>query len=221
MAESVTLKGSEVKKSLVSLGLVFFIPFFLIGLWVFFNLRAPIHQDNLCQLFQDHPGWYFHARQAEKKWGVPVSVQMAIIHRESHFRADAKPPHRWVLGFIPWRRVSTAEGYMQATNSTWQWYLKEQHLKSASRSNFTNAVDFIGWYTHHAHQSNAIAMNDAYHLYLAYYLGLGAYHSHAYADNTWLLNTATGVQEQANRYHRQLMSCSHELPSKPWWLFWS
>ena len=35
MAESVTLKRSDVKKSLVSLGLVFFIPFFLIGLWVF------------------------------------------------------------------------------------------------------------------------------------------------------------------------------------------
>ena len=39
---------------------------------------------------------------------------MAIIKQESSFIADAKPDRRKLLGFIPWKRKSSARGYAQA-----------------------------------------------------------------------------------------------------------
>ena len=43
--------------------------------------------------------------------GAPRSpVLMAFVHHESSFRSDARPPREYILGFIPWGRVSSAKG---------------------------------------------------------------------------------------------------------------
>jgi hypothetical protein len=45
---------------------------------------------------------YFRAMKAtERKWGIPVHVQMATIHQESKFIGNARTPHRYALGVIP------------------------------------------------------------------------------------------------------------------------
>lgn len=208
------------KYSLSNKWLIVIIPVVFIISWTFLNLKAPVHQANACQLFQDYPSWYYYSKKAQKRWGLPISVQLAIMRSESHFRADAKPARKMIWGVIPWFRPSTAEGYMQATDPTWRWYLDEQHIRSASRSSYANAVDFVGWYCHHVHKSTGVLMSDAYQLYLAYYLGIGGYQSGAYLHNDWLQNKAHQVQQQALVYHQQLVACADQLPDKPWWLFW-
>jgi hypothetical protein len=53
------------------------------------------------------------------------------MHQESRFVADAKPPRPWLFGIIPWFRNSSAYGYPQAQDSTWDWYLREAGSWSA------------------------------------------------------------------------------------------
>lgn len=74
----------------------------------------PQQQDNLCEIFREKSGWYDDAKDMEEEWGTPIHVAMAIIKQESGYRHDAKPPKDYVLGFIPWGRVSSAYGYAQA-----------------------------------------------------------------------------------------------------------
>ena len=190
-------------------------------LWsIFLGLRAPINQNNLCSMFRDHPSWYWAALASEHKWGVPISEQMAIMQKESHFRSAAQPPHRLLLGFIPWQRVSSATGYMQALDSTWRSYLKGTHQQSASRESFANATDFIGWYIHQGHQLTGVDRRDAFHNYLIYHEGVGGFRSHSYAAKPWLISLARKVESRAIFYRRQLMRWQKSLPLKPWWRFW-
>ena len=77
---------------------------------------------------------------------MPVPVLMATLRKEFGFQHNAKPPRTWLLGFIPWKRVSTAYGYSQALDATWAQYQRETGNESADRTDFADAVDFVGWY---------------------------------------------------------------------------
>ena len=68
----------------------------------------PQRPDNLCAIFQEKGSWYKAARKARQKWGLPVPLGMAFIHRESSFRSDARPKRQRLLGIVPWRRPSNA-----------------------------------------------------------------------------------------------------------------
>ena len=61
---------------------------------------------------------------------------MATIYTESSFRHNAKPPRKWYLGFIPGKRASSAYGYSQALDGTWDRYQKETGRWGASRTDF-------------------------------------------------------------------------------------
>lgn len=106
---------------------------------------TPRQTQNICQIFKNRPKWYWAADRVEQRWKVPIAVQMAIIHQESRFVADAKPPRKYLLGVIPWVRPSNAYGYSQALNGTWDLYKKSTGRWSADRDNLEDAVDFIGW----------------------------------------------------------------------------
>lgn len=188
--------------------------------WAWGDWVAPSQQDDVCHLFKTHPYWFWSAQAAQKKWQVPISLQMAIIEQESHFRANAQPPHTLLLGFIPWRRASSATGYMQALNSTWKQYLRATGQDSAARDDFGNATDFIGWYAEDAHRHLGIAKNDAYHLYLVYHEGQMAYRRKSYLQQPWLQAVAYKVEYHAKRYHQQLTRCFSQLPQKPWYHVW-
>lgn len=180
----------------------------------------PHHQGNICHVFRYEPKWYWAARRAQQRWGVPIHVQMAILHKESHFRAGAVPPRRHLLGVIPWFRQSSAYGYAQVTDETWHLYKLKTHQHHASRSNFRDADDFIAWFVHRAHIELGIPVNDAFNLYLAYHEGIAGYRRRTYQYKPHLIDNARRVSFYAKLYRRQLRRCEKHLPQKPWWHLW-
>ena len=180
----------------------------------------PDDVNNICQMFKQYPKWYWAAQDVQTRWKVPISVQMAILHQESRFNAIAKPPRTKILWIIPWKRPSTAYGYTQALDMTWKRYKSSSGNTFASRNNFDDAVDFIGWYAYQAHRKAGIARDDAYRLYLAYHEGVGGYKRKTYLSKPWLVNVARKVKRRASLFHSQLVRCENSLRSKPWWRFW-
>ncbi|MEO5366853.1 MAG: transglycosylase SLT domain-containing protein [Magnetococcus sp. WYHC-3] len=178
----------------------------------------PARQDNACALLESHPEWYESLRQSEKKWGIPVAVQMAIIRQESSFREDARPPRERVLWVIPWSRPTTAYGYAQALDSTWEWYRESTGNDGAQRDDFEDATDFIGWYCDQSHRRAGISRKDAYNLYLAYHEGHRGYLRKTHESKKWLLKVAGRVREQAAEYGTQLSRC--DLPRSGGFSLW-
>lgn len=176
---------------------------------------APSNLGDACSIFEDRRSWFKEAVAAEKRWGVPVSVSLAFIYQESSFRSRAKPARSKILWIIPGPRPSNAYGYAQALDSTWADYQESTGNRRARRSNFGDAVDFIGWYNANSYRRNNIAHHDAYNLYLAYHEGNTGFARRSYADKQWLIDTAARVQNNADRYQAQIDECAEEL-GKNW-----
>ena len=189
--------------------------FFLIGFFLLLSacatLPPPQRIENICHIFNQYPHWYVATQKAQQHWGVPIDVQMAIMYQESKFQADARPPFQFLLGVIPIGRPSTAYGYTQALDGTWDWYQKSQGHYFASRENFKDGVDFIAWYINVAHRRAKIAKNDAYHLYLAYHEGIGGYLQQTYLRKPWLMRVSHHVAAQAAQYRTQLQYCKQRF----------
>ncbi|RUO79038.1 hypothetical protein [Pseudidiomarina taiwanensis] len=171
----------------------------------------PREPENLCEIFREKDDWYDAAADMREKWGVPIQVPMAIMYQESSFKHDAKPPKDYILWVIPWGRVSSAYGYSQAKTLTWEDYQRETGNSWASRDDFEDAIDFMGWFISKTHQVNGVSKWDAYAQYLNYHEGWGGYRRQTYRDKQWLMTTAGRVKERASRYGSQLRSCEEEL----------
>ncbi len=169
--------------------------------------QPPARQDDACSILDQRPGWLRDMRKAEAVWGAPVSIQMAIIWKESNFRSRAKTRRTYFLGSIPTGRVSSAFGFSQALDGTWEDYQEATGARRARRSDFGDSVDFIGWYMSEANRRNGIAMTDAYNQYLAYHQGQAGYRSGAYRGKGWLLDVARQVKNRADLYESQLPGC--------------
>lgn len=167
----------------------------------------PKNSDNLCATFREKEDWYGEAQKSYEKWGIPVSVQMAIMHQESHFVADAKPPRIWLLGIIPWFRPSSAYGYAQAKDETWSDYLDKADRWCADRDDFADAADFVGWYCSVSHAKLGIPKWDAKNLYLAYHEGNGGYQRKSYLNKGRLKRIADKVAYRARLFQSQLDTC--------------
>ncbi len=178
----------------------------------------PQNMSDACEIFEEKDGWYDSAKDAYEKWGVPVHVQLAIIHQESRFQHDAKPPRRRLLGVVPWTRPSSAYGYAQSKDSTWDWYREKTGNRWADRDDFDDAVDFVGWYCNTSHRMLGISKWDAYNQYLAYHEGHGGYKRKTYKKKKWLVKTAQKVEGNARRYRSQLDRCEGELEQG--WSLW-
>ncbi len=179
----------------------------------------PKHLDNLCHIFDEKDGWYKDAKKASKKWGIPIAINMAIIHQESRFVPKAKPPRKTILGFIPGPRKSSSYGYSQAKSETWKWYKKSTGHSGADRDDFDDAIDFIAWYNSVSVNRSRISAKSAYHLYLAYHEGHGGYNRGSYKSKKWLRDVAKKVERRANMYTGQLAKCERRLDSSWWWPF--
>jgi hypothetical protein len=171
----------------------------------------PRNVTDVCSIFDGQHNWYRAASQAEQRWDVPISVSMAFIYQESGFRSRARPARSRILWVIPGPRPSNAFGYAQALNSTWDDYRRATGNTRARRSNFADAVDFVGWYNANTYRRNNIGKHDARNLYLAYHEGNTGYARGSYADKPWLLETAARVQQNADRYQRQIQQCESDL----------
>ena len=178
----------------------------------------PQNISNSCDIFEDKSGWYRDASRAYEKWGTPIHVQLAIIYQESKFVDDAKPPRDHILWVIPWGRISSAYGYAQAKDSTWDWYIEKTGNRGADRDDFEDAVDFIAWYVSTSNRMLGISKWDAYNQYLAYHEGQGGYRKKTYKDKPWLIKVAKKVSARAASYQNQLARCEDELDSG--WSLW-
>lgn len=170
----------------------------------------PVQTNNVCAVFRGEPDWYQAALDANERWGTPIWVMMAIMHQESRFVSDARPARDWFL-FIPLPRRSSAYGYAQAQDPAWEDYIKATGNSGHDRDDFSDAIDFIGWYTHATQRQLGISKWNAYDQYLAYHEGRGGYRRGSYHNKSWLIKVATKVKAQAARYNRQLKSCRDEL----------
>ncbi|MGZ5053036.1 MAG: transglycosylase SLT domain-containing protein [Methylobacter sp.] len=180
------------------------------------TVAPPKNGDNICATFREKEDWYDDAKNSYQKWGVPIHVQMAIMHQESHFVADAEPPRPWLLGFIPLPRESSAYGYAQAKDETWDHYLDKAGSWSADRDDFADAMDFIGWYCHVSHIKLGISKLDAKNLYLAYHEGHGGYQRKTYLKKAGLVQIANKVANRAKLFQSQLGECEKDLGNKGW-----
>lgn len=168
----------------------------------------PKKTNDICAIFDQRGSWYGDAKDANERWGTPIHVMMAIIKQESGFVDDAKPPKKKFLWVIPAGRVSSAYGYAQALDSTWDNYKDETGNWFADRDDFDDAIDFVGWYTNKTYQRNGISKWDAYNQYLAYHEGHGGYARGTYNSKAWLKRVARRVDNTSKTYAAQLKTCS-------------
>lgn len=167
----------------------------------------PRNLDNACSIVSQRPEYLRAFKAAQRRWGVPVHVQMATIYHESKFRADARTPHRFVLGVIPMGRQSSAYGYSQALDGTWDEYRKATGRRRAKRDKMRDAADFMGWYMTQSYEKNGISLSDARNQYLAYHEGHYGYSRGSHRRKSWLLRVAADVEARALMYQSQLILC--------------
>ena len=171
---------------------------------------ADFNAYNICSIFQANRSWKKYAFRAEKKWGTPVEIFMAIIFQESSFRHDVRPKKkRKFLIFTVTTRNGDSLGYAQATKGTWSQYKKESGRRFARRKSFKENLNFIGWYNHKSHKALGIKPDDTFNLYLAYHEGWSGYRSKKWKRKK-IKGIAEKVDKQAQLYAEQLVKCSKE-----------
>jgi hypothetical protein len=179
--------------------------------------RPPAQPENVCHIFQEKPAWHKAAVKMNERWGTPVPVVMAMMYQESSFRHNARPPMQYFL-FIPTGRASSAYGYAQVKDETWADYQRETDNSWSSRTNFADAIDFMGWYTHKAQRLNGTSKWDAYGQYLNYHEGWGGYRRGSYRSKPWLITVSRNVERRAQQYSAQYRQCKSQLAQSGW--FW-
>lgn len=171
------------------------------------NYSAPRDLDNACAIAGERPAYMSAMRAAERRWGVPVPVMMATIHQESKFVGNARTPHQFALGIIPIGRQSSAYGYSQALDGTWEEYIRETGNRRARRDDIRDATDFMGWYMHGSTQRLGISKADAASQYLAYHEGRSGFARGSHYSKGWLMAVSGRVASRAQLYDAQLASC--------------
>ena len=171
------------------------------------NYKAPRNLENACAIVAERPAYLRAMRDAERRWGVPIHVQMATIHQESKFIGDARTPHQYALGIIPIGRQSSAYGYSQALDGTWDEYRQSTGNRRARRDNIRDATDFMGWYMNGTTQRLGVSKLDAGSQYLAYHEGRGGFSRGSHNSKPWLITVASRVNSRSQLYQMQLASC--------------
>lgn len=197
--------------------LMFIFMFIFAGTLAGCSTPQPKNINDVCEIYDENYDWYNASKSVEKKYAIPAAVTMAFIHQESKFIDDNRPPRKWYLWIIPGPRPSTAYGYAQALDTTWEAYMSDTGNWGADRDDFEDAVDFIGWYNAKTIKRTGIKPHDAYRLYLAYHDGAGGYLRGTYKKKPWLIKVARKVETQARRYQQQLIGCQDDLDSGWFW----
>ena len=183
----------------------------------------PREPTNLCAIFRERPDWYEASRDSYRKWGVSVPLQMAVIQRESSFQSDARPPRTWFLGFIPGPRASTAYGYGQVLDGTWDGYQRATGNRGADRNDFSDVTDFIGWYGSVGQAGHGISARSPEAFYASYHVGHVGYKRGRHHNNATAQRAIRDVHRRSGLYADQYNRCREELDdlvdSSWWWPF--
>lgn len=169
--------------------------------------KPPRNLDNACSVLKQRPKYERAMKRTERRWDVPMHVQMAIIYQESKFDGDARTPLRFALGVIPMGRQSSAFGYAQALDNTWDEYRRQTRNRGAKRDDINDATDFIGWYMNKTREKNGVQLWDARNQYLAYHEGHTGFARGSYRSKRWLMNVANRVEDRSQDYRLQLNRC--------------
>jgi len=165
--------------------------------------------EDACLLLQRNKDWYEALRRTARAWGAPMGYQLAVIRQESSFTADARPPRgpgQW-FGLVAGDYISSAMGYSQALDATWRQYQQETGRLQASRTRFSDAADFVGWYFSTNGQRLGVGQYDYSTHCLIHHEGAAGYKSGAWRTKTWLVDTAAHLAAQAARYESQITAC--------------
>lgn len=171
------------------------------------DMSSPRNLDDACSILDQRPKYLRAFKKTERRWGVPVHVQMATIYQESKFDGDARTPLRFALGVIPMGRQSSAYGYSQALDGTWEEYQRATGNRRAKRDDINDATDFMGWYMNKTRERNGVALHDARNQYLAYHEGQSGFARGSYNSKSWLLRVADDVAARSETYRVQLQFC--------------
>lgn len=180
--------------------------------------EMPDDPGDACDMFRNQGGWWRAVRTSERRWGTPPALQLAIIRQESGFHYRARPPERHILWIIPAGHITSAHGYSQALNTTWDEYKRARGDEGVDRTEFSDATDFVAWYASVTHRQLGVDYSDARAHYLAYHEGRGGYSRGSYNGNESLSAAADRVQGYYNAYASQLDRCDGEL-NRWWWPF--
>jgi hypothetical protein len=166
----------------------------------------PKQVSDACAIFDEKAKWEKPVFEAANDWGISPGTILAIIRQESSFRYDARPRDK------DGNLLSSAYGFSQALNGTWQDYERDQG--KAKRKNFRDAADFIGWYGDKITKRTQIDKRDSRAIYLAFHEGPGGYNRATYVAKPWLLKIADKVATNAQTYDAQLYKCSRRKMKK-------
>lgn len=167
------------------------------------STNPPSNPQDLCAVFQEKDSWYAAAHRVHSKYGVPIDVATAIILQSQGLRVKESDAIDSLFTF-----GSTEDGYLSVTDEIWRQYVDEAGSFLSDRSNFGDALDFIGWYMNKAHDKCGIALTDTYNLYLCYREGFDGYSNGSYFVKSWLIDEAKNAEKSAQSYHRQLLHCN-------------
>ncbi|GAB5376598.1 MAG: transglycosylase SLT domain-containing protein [Acuticoccus sp.] len=171
----------------------------------------PMAINDVCEVFAQRDGffndWYDDARRAQRRHDIPVHVLMATMRIESGFDGDARPPRKKLLGFVPWKRPSSAYGYSQALDGTWKQYQKETGRGMARRGDFSDSIDFIGWYYAKTVNKYGVSRDDAFTLYMSYRYGWTGYRRGNWRNDPGAIKTAQRTADMAHTYAYQMRGC--------------
>ena len=171
------------------------------------SYAPPRNLDNACSIVSQRPNYLSAMERTQARWGVPVPVQMATIYQESKFVGNARTPKQYKLGVIPMGRQSSAYGYSQALDGTWDDYREDTGRWRARRDDIDDATDFMGWYMNTTTEKLGISKGDPRRQYLAYHEGHRGYARGSYQAKPWLVRVAGEVAQRAQSYESQLISC--------------
>lgn len=169
--------------------------------------KTTSNPNNACYMLKENPDWLQSTLDSYEKWGTPISIQLAFIRQESSFKHDARPIRKNKWYEFGTNYASSAYGYSQALDGTWEHYLKSTNQSFKNRTSFKDSTDFIGWYNKQSQKKNRIGRKDAYDLYLAYHEGWGGYQRKTYHKKSFLKNAASNVQKWSYKYSKQLNQC--------------
>ena len=168
---------------------------------------APRNLDDACSIVSQRPEYLRAFKQVERKYGVPVPSLMAIIYQESKFISDNRTPHQYALGVIPVGRQSSAFGYSQALDGTWEEYKQLTGKPRARRDDIFAATDFMGWYMVQTVEETGVPITDTRNQYLAYHDGRTGFRRGTWRSKGWLIRIAGEVEARAVLYDTQLRGC--------------
>jgi hypothetical protein len=169
-----------------------------------------------CLLLKQNRPWHDALRDAARNWGAPMGFTLAVMKQESSFDSGALAPRgeRQWFGLVEGDRISSAEGYTQALDGTWEMYKKATGKWGANRNSFQDSSDFIGWYFNTTGQRTGLGQYDYKAHYLAYHEGATGYLKGTWKGKGWLIDTASRVASQATRYESQIRACDALKPQK-------